>query len=180
MRQVVISIETTGPELSSGHRVIEIGGVELIDEKLSGRHYHQYINPEKPVEEVTIDRDGITNEFLADKPIFSEIAQEFQDFVGADEVVTYNAGFVLSFLYHEFSLIDEKVYDDGLKNDVVDVLLIGNERHPKQNNSLHNLCDRYYVDTSQSELYGSLLRAEIIADLLMALIDESTKKSHLI
>lgn len=176
MRQVVISIETTGSELSSGHRVIEIGGVEFIDEKLSGRHYHQYINPERLVEEVIIDFHGITNEFLADKPTFSEIAQEFQDFVGVDEIVTYNAGYVLPFLNHELSLIDGKIDGNGLNNDVVDVLLIGNERHPKQNNSLYNLCDRYYVDTSQSELYGSLLRAEIIADLLLALIDESTKK----
>lgn len=176
MRRVVISIETTGPELSSGHRVIEIGGVELIDEMLTGRHYHQYINPQRSVEEVAIERHGITDEFLADKPIFLEIAQEFQEFVGVDQIVTYNADFVLSFLLHEFILIDGKAYSDSLTNDVVDVLLIGNERHPKQNNSLYNLCDRYYVDTSQSGLYGSLLRAEIIADLLLALIDESTKK----
>ena len=176
MRQVVISIETTGSELSSWHRVIEIGCVELIDEKLSGRHFHAYINPQRPVEEAAIDHHGITDEFLADKPIFSEIAQEFKSFVGEDEIVIYNAGFVLSFLHHELTLIEEKGHSYKLNNDVVDVLLIGNERHPKQNNSLYNLCDRYYVDTSQRELYGSLLRAEIIADLLLALIDDSTKK----
>jgi DNA polymerase III epsilon subunit len=175
LRQVVISIATTGPEPSSGHRVIEIGGVELIGEELTGRHYHRYINPQRLVSEVAIDHHAITDEFLADKPIFSEIAQEFQDFAGDDEIVTYNAGFVLPFLHHEFTLIDRKA-NNGLNNGVVDVLLIGNERHPKQNNSLYSLCDRYYVDTSQSELYGSLLRAKIIADLLLALIDESTKK----
>ena len=176
MRQVAISIETTGPELSSGHRVIEIGGVELVNEKLSGRHYHRYINPQRPVDEIAIERHGITNEFLADKPTFLEIAEEFLDFVENDEIVTYNANFVLPFLHHELTLIEEKSGNNPLSNDVVDVLRIGNERHPKQNNSLHNLCDRYYVDTSQSDLHGSLLRAEIIADLLLALIDESTKK----
>ncbi len=176
MRQVVISIETTGPELSAGHRVIEIGCVELIDEKISGRYYHQYINPQKPVEEIAIERHGITDEFLADKPVFESIAKELLDFLGRDELITYNAGYVLAFLHHELALLGGKHIHDGLNNDVVDVLLIGNERHPKQNNSLYNLCDRYYVDTSQSELSGALLRAEIIADLLLALIDESTKK----
>jgi len=176
LRQVVISIETTGFELSSGCRVIEIGGVELIDEKLTGQNYHYYINPQRPIEEVAIDRHGITDEFLADKPIFSDIAQEFQEFVRNDEIVTYNAGFVLSSLHHELTLIDGGIHSGSLNNDVVDVLLIGNKRHPKQNNSLYNLCNRYYVDTSQSGFYGSLLRAKIIADLLLALVDESTKK----
>lgn len=176
MRQVAVSIETTGSELSSGHRVIEIGVVELIDEKLTGNHFHVYLNPQRPVEEVEIDRHGITDLFLADKPTFSQIAQEFKDFVGNDEIVTYNAGFVLSFLNHEYALIYGKSDSNGLNNDVVDVLVIGNERHPKQNNSLYNLCERYYVDTVKSESFGSLLRAEIIANLLLALIDESTKK----
>ncbi|MBN4075431.1 MAG: hypothetical protein COA71_11895 [SAR86 cluster bacterium] len=176
MRQIAISIETTGPELSSGHRVIEIGAVELIHEKLTGHHYHQYINPQRTVEEIAIERHGITDEFLGNKPIFSEITKEFLAFVGKDEIITYNAGFVLSFLHHEFALIKGENHSDDLNNDVVDVLVIGNERHPKQNNSLYSLCDRYYVDTSQSGLFGSLFRAEIIADLLFALIDESTKK----
>ncbi len=176
MRQVVISIETTGTELSLGHRVIEIGAVELIDEKLTGLRYHVYINPQRSVEEVGVSRHGITNEFLADKPTFADIAREFQDFIRNDEIVTYNARFVLSFLNNEYALVERKLNSCSLNNDVVDVLLIGNERHPSQNNSLHNLCERYYVDTSQSESYGSLLRAEIIADLLLALIDESTKK----
>tara|TARA_R110001599_G_C12210880_1_gene656559 strand:+ start:496 stop:1707 length:1212 start_codon:yes stop_codon:yes gene_type:complete len=176
LRQVVISIETTGYELSSGHRVIEIGGVELIDEKLSGRRFHVYINPQRSIEEIAIDRHGITDEFLADKPTFSDIAQEFQTFVGKSEIITYNAGFILSFLHCELALLEEKDHSYKLNNDIVDVLLIGNERHPKQNNSLYNLCDRYYVDTSNPGLHGSLLRAEIIADLLLALIDDSTKK----
>lgn len=176
MRQVVISIETTGLALSEGHRIVEIGCVELIDEKVSGRHYHQYINPQRQVDEFSIERHGITEEFLADKPTFGIIVHEFLDFIGQDELVAYNAYYVLGFLRHELTLISGKHIPERLNNDVVDVLKIGNERHPNQNNSLYNLCERYYVDISQSELYGALLEAEIIADLLLALIDESTKK----
>lgn len=175
MRQIVISIETTGPEVSDGHRVVEIGCVELIDEKLSGRHYHQYLKPERPVDESAIERHGITDEFLSDKPSFSNIAEDFIGFLGSDELVTYNAGYVLAFLHHEIELLGDR-FKEALKNDFTDVLDIGNKRHPKQNNSLYNLCDRYYVDTSQSGLSGALFRAEIIADLLLALINESTRK----
>jgi DNA polymerase III epsilon subunit len=176
LRQIALSIETTGPDVSGGNRVIEIGCVELINEKLSGRHYHQYINPGRPIDELGIEQHGITDGFLLDKPIFAEIAGEFLDFLGMDEVVTYNAEHVLGFLKYEIHLSGLNKIRDGMNNDVVDVLLIANERHPQQNNSLYNLCDRYYVDTSQSELTGALLRAEIIADLLLALINESTKK----
>lgn len=176
MRQVVVAIETTGIELSAGHKIIEIGCVELVNEQLTGRHYHVYLNPERAVDASAIERHGITNEFLEDKPKFSDIAVDFLDFLGYDELVTYNASFLLPFLHHEIALSGVARNRDGLNNDIVDVLLIGNERHPNQNNSLHNLCERYYVDTSQTELTGALFRSEIIADLLLALINESTKK----
>lgn len=176
MRQVVVAIETTGTELSAGHRIIEVGCVELINERLTGRHFHVYINPSRHIDESAIERHGITSEFLADKPKFTDIAKEFLDFLSFDELVTYNAGFVLSFLQAEILLSGVDAERNGLTNDIVDVLKIGNERHPNQNNSLLNLCERYYVDTSQTELSGALFRAEIIADLLLALINESTKK----
>jgi DNA polymerase III epsilon subunit len=176
LRQVVISIETTGPELSSGDKVIEIGAVELIDEKPTGKSYHQYINPRQPVEKAFIGLHAITDEFLADKPIFSEIADEFLEFIGTDEIVTYNAKYILPFLHSEISYANNFEHDEKLNNDVVDVLLIGEERHPNQNNNLHNLCERYYVDTSSSDFHGALARAEKIAFLLVALIDDSTKK----
>ena len=175
MRQVVISIETTGLELSAGHRIIEIGCVELIDEKMSGKHYHQYINPQTPVSELSIERHGVTDEFLADKPVFSEIADELLMFLGNDELVTYNAGHLLSFLYDELSNIKSALRNNTLNNDVVDILEIGNERHPNQNNSLLSLCERYYVNTSLTDYSGALFWAEVIADLLIALIDESTR-----
>lgn len=176
MRQVVVAIETTGSELSSGHKVIEIGCVELINEQLTGRHYHLYLNPGREVDASTIELHGITNEFLADKPRFSEIADEFLGFIGSAELVTYNADYVLPLLHQEISFCGIDNHRDGLTNDIVDILKIGNERHPNQNNSLYNLCERYYVDVSQAEKTGALFRAQIIADLLLALIDESTKK----
>lgn len=171
----MVDIETTGTELLAGHRVIEIGCVELVDEKLTGRHFHAYLNPGRSIDESVIDSHGITDEFLIDKPRFTEIAEEFLDFLGLDEIVTYNSAFVLPFLQQEITFSGISGVRDGLTNDVVDVFLIGNERHPNQNNSLFSLCERYYVDTSQTEFIGALFRAEIIADLLLALINENTK-----
>lgn len=174
MRQVALSIETTGPELSSGNRIIEIGCVEVFDEARFGNRYHQYINPEISIDESSIERHGITNEFLVDKPVFSDIADDLFSFIGEDEVITYNAGYIIAFLQHEITLL--KNYNHNFNNDFVDVLKIGEDRHPDQNNSLPNLCERYYVKTSQKGLIGSLYRADIIANLFLALIDESTKR----
>lgn len=176
MRQVVVAIETTGIELSAGHRIIEIGCVELVNEQLTGRHYHVYLNPGRPIDESAIARHGITSQFLVEKPTFSDAVDSFLDFLGCDELVTYNSKFVIPFLHHEIIRSEVGKRRDGLIGDIVDVLLIGNERHPNQKNNLHSLCERYYVDTSQTELTGALFRAELIADLLLALINESTKK----
>lgn len=176
MRQVVVAIETTGTELSAGHRIIEIGCVELVNEQLTGRFYHVYLNPNRAIDEAAIERHGITTELLEDKPEFSAIAKDLLDFLGADEIITYNANFVLPFVHHEIAISGIGNTGDGLTNDIVDVLTIGNERHPNQNNSLFNLCERYYVDTSQTEFTGALFEAELIADLLLALINERTKK----
>ncbi len=177
MRQVAIAIETTGDDPKDGHRIVEIGCVELVNERITGRRYHAYINPERTIDESAIQRHGIVDEFLVGKPVFSDILNAFLDFVGYDEVVTYDAGFFLSFIHHEISLSNvANKKNDGLNNDIVDILLVGNERHPKQNNSLRELCQRYYVKTSKNEHAGALFRAELIADLLLALISESTKK----
>ena len=174
MRQLALSIETTGSEISTGNRVIEIGCVELVDRELTGRQFHVYLNPHHPVDERFIDQHGITNEFLNDKPTFGEIADDLLAFFSKDELVTYNAPYVLGFLQHELMLLEKsKTYN--LDNEVVDVLSIGNERHPEQNNSFYELCQRYYVDTTQTELFGALKRAELIADLHLALVNESTK-----
>ena len=106
MRQVVLDTETTGLEPSQGHRIIEIGCVELIDRKLTGRHYHQYINPKREIDTGAMEVHGITNEFLADKPLFSQVAQEFLDFVTGAELIIHNAPFDIGFINSEFKLLD--------------------------------------------------------------------------
>lgn len=171
---MAISIETTGPDLSKGNRIIEIGCVEIFDEKRFGKYYHQYINPDMRFDESYIESHGITDEFLIDKPVFSDVVEDFLSFVGKDEIVTYNAGHIISFLQNEIVLLKNDNY--YLNNEVVDVLKIGEDRHPNQNNSLMNLCERYYVKTYKKGLAGALYRAEIIANLFLALIDESTKR----
>ncbi|RUO36936.1 hypothetical protein CWE13_08815 [Aliidiomarina shirensis] len=176
MRQVVVAIESTGAEVSAGHRIIEIGCVELIDEQVTDRRFHVYLNPEQEVDPSSIEIHGITNEFLIDKPIFNGIVDEFLEFIGNDELVIFDASIVIPFLHNEVLLSETDNKERSLTNDFVDVLEIGKERHPGQNNSLYSLCKRYYVDTSSTGLTGALFRSELIAKLLLALINESTKK----
>jgi DNA polymerase III epsilon subunit len=176
LRQVVIAIETTGTESTAENRVIEIGCVELINEKLTGNYFHVYLNPECTIDFSDSERHGLTSEFLIDKPKFSDAGKELLDFLDDDELVTYNANFLLPLLRHEIELSGITSKKDILNNDITDVLKIGNERHPNQKNSLQDLCKRYYVDISQTEFTGALFRAEIIADLYIALMDEDTKK----
>jgi DNA polymerase III epsilon subunit len=174
LRQVVISIETSRIEVSEGAKIIEIGCVEILDSKISGNTFHVYINPKCLVEHASIEKHGITNEFLVDKPLFVDVAEEFLDFIGDDQLVTYNSDHVIPFLHQEFNSLGKAV-NGRLNSDYIDILVIGNERHPKQDNSLENLIERYYVDKSQSGRHGALLKSDIIAYLLLALIDESTK-----
>ncbi|ARN75852.1 DNA polymerase III subunit epsilon [Oceanicoccus sagamiensis] len=168
MRQVVLDTETTGLEPSQGHRIIEIGCVELVDRKLTGRHYHQYINPEREVEAGAIEVHGITNEYLADKPLFEQIVQDFVAFIDGAELVIHNAPFDVGFIDHEFKLLQSK--SPGKVADycsVVDSLVMARQKHPGQRNSLDALCSRYEVDNSARDLHGALLDAEILADVYL-------------
>lgn len=175
MRQIVLDTETTGLEPSQGHRIIEIGCVELIDRKLTGRHYHQYINPDREVEQGAIEVHGITNEFLADKPFYAQIAQEFYDFIEGAELVIHNAPFDVGFIDHEFKLLDSQhpLIKDYCS--VIDTLVMARQKHPGQRNSLDALCSRYSVDNSQRELHGALLDAEILADVYLLMTGGQTK-----
>lgn len=175
MRQVVLDTETTGLEPSQGHRIIEIGCVELVDRKLTGRHYHQYINPEREVDAGAIEVHGITNEFLADKPVFNQVFQDFVDFVQGAELVIHNAPFDVGFIDHEFSLLGKA--NPGNVNSycsVIDTLVMARQKHPGQRNSLDALCSRYAVDNSQRELHGALLDAEILADVYLLMTGGQT------
>lgn len=168
MRQIILDTETTGigPEL--GHRIIEIGCVELIDRKLTGRHYHVYINPEREVDEGAFRVHGISNEFLKDKPLFSDIISEFLQFVGGAELIIHNAPFDTGFLNSEFRHVQwKKKLEDYCT--VLDTLVLAREKHPGQRNSLDALCKRYDIDNSNRQLHGALLDAEILAYVYLAM-----------
>lgn len=168
MRQVVLDTETTGLEHSQGHRIIEIGCVELVGRKLTGKHYHQYINPHRLVDAGAMEVHGITDEFLADKPSFGEISADFLEFVKGAELVIHNAPFDVGFINSEFKLLENNC--PGLITDfcgVIDTLTMARQKHPGQRNNLDALCQRYEVDNSQRDLHGALLDAEILADVYL-------------
>ncbi len=174
MRQIVLDTETTGIDPNDGHRIIEIGCVELLDRKLTGRHFHYYINPQREVEAGAIEVHGITNEMLADKPLFAAVAEEFLDFVRSAELVIHNAPFDIGFLDMELALLPGK--QPRLRDicGVIDTLVMARQKHPGQHNSLDALCQRYYVDNSQRDLHGALLDAEILADVYLIMTGGQT------
>ena len=165
-RQVVLDTETTGLETSQDHRIIEIGCVELVNRRLTGRHYHQYINPEREIDQGAMEVHGITNEYLADKPVFPSVSTEFLDFIRGAELIIHNAPFDVGFINHEFAKMDnfEPVANHC---SVIDTLVMARQRHPAQKNNLNALCKRYGVDNSQRDLHGALLDAEILADVYL-------------
>ncbi|HXH04115.1 MAG TPA: DNA polymerase III subunit epsilon, partial [Candidatus Competibacteraceae bacterium] len=169
MRQVVLDTETTGLDPAQGHRVIEIGCVELVNRRHSGRHFHHYLQPDREIDAEAIQVHGISNEFLADKPRFADIAAEFLAFVDGAELVIHNAAFDVGFLNHELRLYDPA--HPGLENlcRVLDTLVLARQLHPGQRNTLDALCKRYGVDNSQRTLHGALLDAEILADVYLAM-----------
>ena len=174
MRQIVLDTETTGLEVSLGHRIIEIGGVELMDRKLTGRHFHKYINPQREIDDGAFEVHGISREFLADKPLFAEIADEFLDFIGGAELVIHNAPFDVSFLDQELSLLPGKALHLRDLCQVTESLALARHKHPGQKNSLDALCRRYAVDNSARTLHGALLDAEILADVYLAMTGGQT------
>lgn len=177
MRQIVLDTETTGLEPSQGHRIIEIGAVEIVDRKLTGNHYHQYIRPDREVDEGAIEVHGITNEFLADKPDFAQIVEEFLAFVSGAELVIHNAPFDVGFIDAELARLRPA---RGLITNVCtirDTLVMAREKHPGQKNSLDALCKRYMVDNSQRDLHGALLDAEILADVYLLMTGGQTALS---
>ena len=168
MRQIVLDTETTGINPKEGHKIIEIGCVELVNRRLTGNHYHVYINPEREVEQEAIEVHGITNEFLEDKPVFSQIAAEFLEYIRGAELVIHNAPFDVGFIDHEFSQL-RAFRHEKVRNicTVVDTLVEARKIHPGQKNNLDALCKRYGIDNSHRELHGALLDSEILADVYL-------------
>jgi DNA polymerase-3 subunit epsilon len=173
MRQIILDTETTGLETSNGHRIIEIGCVEMVDRRLSGKHYHQYINPQRDIDDGALEVHGISREFLEDKPVFSEVAEDFIDFIDGAELIIHNAPFDVGFLEHEMSLLgrEDRLLDHAT---VLDTLVLARDLHPGQRNSLDALCKRYEVDNSSRTLHGALLDAEILADVYLAMTGGQT------
>ncbi|WP_026375042.1 DNA polymerase III subunit epsilon [Aestuariibacter salexigens] len=168
MRQIVLDTETTGIDPKEGHRIIEIGCVEMINRKLTGNHYHVYINPQRVVEQEAIEVHGITNEFLADKPTFDVIVDDFLQFIDGAQLVIHNAPFDVGFIDHELSMLP--AYRDVTTEQrctVLDSLVLARNMHPGQKNNLDALCKRYGIDNSHRELHGALLDAEILADVYL-------------
>ncbi|WCE93400.1 DNA polymerase III subunit epsilon [Acidithiobacillus ferriphilus] len=165
VRQVVLDTETTGIDWKQGHRVIEIGAVELIDRRVTGVHYQQYLNPQRSSDPEALRVHGLTAEFLQDKPVFAEVADAFLDFLGDAELIIHNAPFDLGFLNHEL----QQAKKAPLRQAIMDTLVDARRRHPGQKNDLNSLCRRYSVDNSRRDLHGALLDCEILAEVYLAM-----------
>ena len=187
MRQIILDTETTGISVDSGHRVIEIGMVEIIDRRLTGNDFQAYLNPERKIDPATIPIHGLTDEFISDKPFFKDIASDFLSYIQNSEVIMHNAPFDSSFINNEFVLTGiEKRLEDICE--ITDSLTLARKKHPGQRNSLDALCSRYEVNTSSRELHGALIDAKLLANVYLLMTggqvgffgasNEKDEKSH--
>ncbi len=167
MREIVLDTETTGLDPTSGDRIVEIGGVELLNHLPTGKIYHQYINPERDMPQGAFEVHGLSTEFLSDKPIFRHIARQFLDFVGDSSLVIHNAGFDMKFLNAELGWIDLPKLP---MTQATDTLEIARRRYPGAQNSLDALCRRFGIDNSKREKHGALLDSEILAEVYLELV----------
>ena len=172
MRQVVLDTETTG--IGDGHRIIEIGCVEVVERKLTGRHFHRYINPQRAIDAEAAEVHGITNEWLVEQgaPVFAQIADEFREFIAGAELVIHNAPFDVGMMDAEFSRLGQSSTRDFCT--VLDTLVLARDMYPGARNSLDALCKRYDIDNSHRELHGALLDAEILADVYLMMTGGQT------
>ena len=169
MRQVVLDTETTGLEPDLGHRVIEIGGVELVNRRLTGRRLHYYLQPDREIDDGALDVHGITREFLEGKPRFADVHADILEFISDAEVIIHNAPFDVAFLNHELALLgDPDLRMEGCCR-IRDSLALARQLHPGQRNNLDALCKRYQIDNSARQFHGALLDAEILADVYLAM-----------
>ncbi len=173
MRQVVLDTETTGLESARGHRIIEIGCVEVVNRRATGRHFHQYLNPEREIDAGATAVHGMTLEKLRDKPLFAHVAAEFLEFVDGAELVIHNAPFDVAFLDSELNLWAAAAGAEprSIRSlcSVFDTLALAREMHPGQRNGLDALCKRYSIDNSHRQLHGALLDARILTDVYLAM-----------
>ena len=168
MRQIVLDTETTGIGAEIGHRIIEIGCVELLDRELTGNYFHQYINPQRTIDEGAFRVHGLSNEFLSDKPLFADITNDFITFIDQAELIIHNAPFDVGFLNAELKRVQwQKTINDHCR--IFDTLAYARGKHPGQRNNLDALCKRYEIDNSTRQFHGALLDAEILAAVYLAM-----------
>ena len=167
MREIILDTETTGLDPALGHRVIEIGAIELMHHVPTGRHFHQYINPERAIPADAYDVHGLSEEFLRNKPVFAEIIDGFFEFLGDAMLVIHNAAFDVAFINAELGFLGR----EQLRSDrIIDSLLLARQKHPLAVNSLDALCKRYGIDNSRRQKHGALLDAELLAEVYIELI----------
>ncbi|PCJ48134.1 MAG: DNA polymerase III subunit epsilon [Gammaproteobacteria bacterium] len=181
MRQIILDTETTGLEPKQGHRIIEIGCVEMINRKLTGNNYHQYINPQRKIDAGAIEVHGIKNEDLLDKPLFIDIVDDFLHYIKGAELVIHNAPFDVGFINNELVLAEKETSScyERLADfcTILDTLVMAKALHPGQKNNLNALCRRYGIDNSHRELHGALLDAEILSDVYLLMTGGQTSLS---
>jgi DNA polymerase-3 subunit epsilon len=168
MRQIVLDTETTGLEPEQGHRIIEIGCVELNERRLTGNNFHVFLQPDREIDAGAVEVHGITNEFLADKPRFVDVASDLMDYLHGAELIIHNAPFDVGFLDAELARLPDRT-SIAAHCTVLDTLVLARKKHPGQRNSLDALCGRYDVDNSRRDKHGALLDAEILADVYLAM-----------
>ena len=167
MRQVVLDTETTGLEPAQGHRIVEIGAVEVVDRRVTRNRFHTYVFPDREIDDAAVEVHGLTLKDLEDKPRFAEVAAAFLDFIRGAELVIHNAPFDVSFIDYELAQLESGPTSIGDLCTITDSLALAKDRHPGRKNNLDALCRRYGVDNSQRELHGALLDAEILADVYL-------------
>jgi len=169
MRQVVLDTETTGLEPEAGHRIIEIGCVEIVNRRVTNNRFHRYVNPGRAVDAGALQVHGIENDFLATQPRFAEVVHDFLEFVKGAELVIHNADFDVNFLNHELRRVDGAPHEIRDCCGVIDTLALARRMHPGQRNSLDALAKRYSVDNSKRDLHGALLDAQILTDIYLSM-----------
>lgn len=175
MRQIILDTETTGLEPEQGHRIIEIGCVELLNRRKSGRSFHRYLRPDREVDRGAIQVHGLTNEFLAQQPRFADVVEELIEFISGAELIIHNAAFDLAFLDHELKRLPGPLRQTRtICPSIIDTLPLARQMHPGQRNSLDALCKRYGIDNSHRELHGALLDAQILLEVYLTMTGGQT------
>lgn len=169
MRQIVLDTETTGLDPTRGHRLIEIGCIELIERRRSGREFQRYLNPQRMIDQGAREVTGLTEEFLADKPLFSNVVDEFLAFIDGAELIIHNADFDIGFLNAELALLGGATQRIADRCAVLDTLALARSRYPGQKNSLDALCKRLQIDSAHRRLHGALLDANLLTDVYLAM-----------